>query len=86
MKAFSMKRNEAINVLKEISALCHALDTYHIMLMPPNADDVHSKGNQLHIKANLDEKTRNCIKPILEKYGLTMVQEENLLVIYRSIT
>ncbi len=80
-----MKREEAVKVLLEISKTCHALDMYNIMLMPPNADDVLSKGNQLHIKANLDEQTQLCIKPIIEKYGLTMEQEKDLLVIYRPM-
>lgn len=78
-----MKREEAIKVLLEISQACHALDTYNIMIMPPNADDVLSKGNQLHIKANLDQASRTCIQPILERYGLTFEQEKDLLIIYR---
>jgi len=54
--------------------------------MPPDADDVLSKGYQLHIKANLDEETLSCMKPMVEKHGLKMKQEADLLVIYRPLT
>jgi hypothetical protein len=80
-----MNREEAIAVLKELSALCVCLVPYSVMLMPPNADDVLSKGYQLHIKANLPKEDAVCMRPHLEKRGLTLKQEEDLLVIYRPI-
>ena len=80
-----MRRDEAVKLLKEVSDKCPSLTPYAIALMPPDADDVLSLGFQVHISANLDEESILCLKPILEKAGLhlKMLQEKNLLVIYR---
>jgi hypothetical protein len=79
------RRDEAVSLLKEVSDKCVSLVPYGIMLMPPNADNVLSKGYQLHIKANLDKESLSCMKPFVEKRGLRMKQEKDLLVIYKPI-
>jgi len=80
-----MKRDEAINVLKEISEACTNLETYQVMIMPPNANGVLSTGNQIHVKVNLDQESMMCIKPFLAKRGLAVKQEKNLLIIYKPM-
>lgn len=80
-----MRREEAVNLLKELSDKCTCLVPYAIMLMPPDADEVLSKGFQLHIKANLHQEDLSCMKPFVEERGLKLKQENDLLVIYRPL-
>jgi hypothetical protein len=82
-----LNREEATSLLREIYASCH-LGEHHIILMPPNADDVISKGYQLHIKFQLSKEDVDCIKPIVESRNLAIKDEpeKQLLVIYKPMT
>jgi hypothetical protein len=82
-----LNREEAMSLLKELNLSCDGLGEHGVMLMPPNADDVLSHGYQLHIRGSIDNEMLVCIRPLLEKYKLTMVNEpeKRLLVIYRPM-
>jgi hypothetical protein len=80
-----MRREEAVSLLREVSDKCPSLAPNGIMLMPPDADGVLSKGFQLHIKAHLDEESLSCINPLVIEHGLLLKNEKDLLVIYRPI-
>jgi hypothetical protein len=82
-----LKREEATNIIKEIELACDGFGQQGVMLMPPNADDVLSHGYQLHIKPSISEQRLACIKPIVEKHQLAMINEpkNQVLVIYRPI-
>jgi hypothetical protein len=80
-----MRRDEAVNLLKELSDKCVCLTPYAIMLMPPDANDVLSQGYQLHIKANLHPEDLSCMKPHVEKQGLKLKKEKDLLAIYKPL-
>ncbi len=56
------------------------------MLMPPNSDDVHSQGYQLHIKATAMDNTA-CLIPLAKKRNLEVAQDasKDLIVIYRPM-
>lgn len=43
-----MNREEATNLLREVTLACDGVGTEGFMLMPPNADDVLSHGFQVH--------------------------------------
>jgi hypothetical protein len=85
--AFFLNRKEAVDLISAIHSKCMPLDMVHIMLMPPDADDVLSRGYQLHIKATLSDGNLECIKPLLEKNKLAFANEpeKQLLVIYRPL-
>lgn len=82
-----MNREEATSLLRDIISVCDSIGEQGIMLMPPNTDDILSHGYQLHIKTVISEPDLNCIKPLVEKHNLAIVNEpnKNLLVIYRPI-
>jgi hypothetical protein len=67
--------------------MCDGINEESIMLMPPNADDVLSKGYQLHIKSNSHTQNVSCFKPVIDKHNLAIADEPNkgLIVIYRPL-
>ena len=83
-----MNREEATSLLREIFQVCGGLGEEGIMLMPPDADDVLSRGYQLHIKPSVNHESLECIKPIVQKRNLAIVSETQrcLTVIYRPLS
>ena len=82
----SLKREEAISVLKELFEKCTFLDGHYLALMPAGYAGLMSKGYQIVIKCTLDEETRTCMQDILMKNGLTIkVKETDTFIIYRPI-
>ena len=82
----SLKREEAISVLKELFEKCTSLDGHYLALMPDGYAGLLSTGYQILINTSLDEETRNCMQDILIKYKLTIkIQEPSTFIIYRSI-
>jgi len=84
----SLKREEAMLVLKEIFDKCTLYDGSWVALMPPNSANVLAHGYQLHLKVPLDEQSRSCMQDVLQKYDLAMMFKENegLTVIYKPKT
>lgn len=82
-----MNRREATKVLTELIDTC-SIVADAVMLMPPCADDVHSKGYQLHLKSDNHQQNISCIVAVLEKYGLSLADEpdKHLLIIYKPAT
>ena len=82
-----MRRDEAVNLLKEASDTCPSLGKYGVALMPPDADDVLSHGFQIHVIGIADEATVVCLQALLDRKNLRLklLQERNILVIYRPI-
>ncbi len=81
---FSLKREEAISVIKELFEKCTFLDGHYLALMEAGYAGLMTKGYQILIKTPIDEQTRNCMQDILMKYKLTIkVQEEDAFIIYR---
>jgi hypothetical protein len=83
-----MRRDEAVNLLKEASDTCPTLGKYGVALMPPDADDVLSHGFQIHVIGVADEATVVCLQALLDRKNLRLklFQERNILVIYRPRT
>ena len=82
----SLKREEAISVLKELFEKCTFLDGHYLALMPAGYTGLMTKGFQIVIKCTLDEETRTCMQDILMKNGLTIkVKEADTFIIYRPI-
>jgi hypothetical protein len=83
-----LNRDEAVSLLNEIQSICDGLNEQSIALMPPNANDVLSKGYQLHIKTNSHAENVSCFKPIVDRHNLAIADEpdKGLIVIYRPMT
>jgi hypothetical protein len=81
-----MRRDEAVNLLKEASDTCPSLGKYGVALMPPDSDDVLSHGFQIHVIGIADEATVVCLQALIDKkkdLHLKLLQERHILVIYR---
>lgn len=75
-----MNRAEAIELLNEIIASCPAL-----ALGGFYTRDIRSSLDcnvELRLFASLDRDSRKIINSILTKYGLKMIEEVRLLIIY----
>ena len=81
----SLKREEAVLILKEIFDKCTLYDGSWVALMPPNSANILAHGYQVHLKVPLDEQSRSCMQDVLQKYELAMMVKENegLTVIYK---
>jgi hypothetical protein len=66
-----LKRDEAIEVLKELLEKCVGLDDHFLELVPPGASSSTMAGYQIIIRNVLDEETINCIQGILIKHQLS---------------
>lgn len=76
-----MKRQEAVTCLKEINVVTR-MSPEVVALLNSKAED-NSTGYQMHIKATVDNKTKQTLQGIVEKYNLSIKGEENIVVIYR---
>ena len=78
-----MNREEAVNVIKEIFALCHRVDGRSIKLMPSDTNDLLSKGCQIHIQTNGDKVLEICLKSIADSNSLAVHKDGDLLIMYK---
>jgi len=79
-----LNRNGAVELLKEIFEKCTLYDGSYLSLMPPNAAGLLSNGYQIHMKVPFDIETKNCVLDILRKYGLSLSEDkEGLVIIYK---
>ena len=67
---FSLKRQDAISVLKELLDKCTGLDGHYFELSPPCNPKPAMDGYQIVIHASVDQKTKQQIKAILVKHEL----------------
>ncbi|MDT8782747.1 MAG: hypothetical protein IAX22_08930 [Candidatus Bathyarchaeota archaeon] len=83
-----MRGDEAVNLLKEASDTCPTLGKYGVALMPPDAEDVLSHGFQIHAIGIANEATDVCLHTLIDRKNLRLklLQERNILFIYRPIT
>jgi hypothetical protein len=79
-----LKRQEAIELLKEIVAACERVDYTNITLKPPSDEAAEkSVGYELHIKDHFNEEDWKCMNDITQKRGLSMKKRVNQVVIYK---
>ena len=80
-----MKREEAIELLKEIVAACKDIDYKHISLKAPSEKaNVDSEGFELHVKNNFSEANWKCLKGIVQQRGLSVKDYDGWVIIYTS--
>ena len=82
----SMKRQEAVELLKEIVAGCKSISPNHISLKSPSDEDTISEGYELHIKNHFDKADLKCLSDILHKRSLTMKNHDGFVAIYKERT
>ena len=89
-----MRRQQAIELLKEISIVCG--ESMQIDSVSLNEDEIHkeafSQGSELtdssqaevkvYLRTDLDLNNEKCLADILQKHGLKMAKDNNFTVIY----
>jgi len=80
-----MDREISIAIVKQIFEKCNHVEGKSIKLMPPDADSVLSKGNQIHIEVGDDESLRSCLAVIAEQNNLKIHEEEKMLIVYKPL-
>ena len=73
-----MKRQEAVGIVKEISAACKLLNPKKI-----NLESALVGHYEIHIESVVDDENWECLKVIAKKYGLGVKLTDNVLIIYR---
>jgi hypothetical protein len=83
----TLKREEAVLLLREMFEKCTLFDGNYLSLMPPNSAGLLSEGYQIHLKIPIDKQTQDCMKQISEKYNccLSFINRsgEDVAIIYR---
>jgi hypothetical protein len=81
-----MNREQAVNVIKEISEQCPYLEGKSIKLLPPKDNDALSNTFQIHIQASDNPHYPILVafvETIAEKHNLATKQVGGYLVVYK---
>jgi hypothetical protein len=73
----AVKRQEAVEVLKEILKSCNLINPSYVSLHPLKQDDY-----ELHIKNQIASSHWNTLNEIVQKHGLAMKEYDGFLLIY----
>jgi len=79
-----VNKTEAIEVLKEIFAVCPEIGQAVFVSLDP--DNVYTKSKNVYrirLRINLDVQLRDCIKKVLDTHKLEMIETKDLAIIYR---
>jgi hypothetical protein len=77
-----LDRVEAVSVLREIISKCNLIVNF-VNLVPPRADDVVSKGYQIHIKPSIDTCDREVVLRIIVEHQLALQEDDEKIIIYK---
>ena len=80
-----MNREQAVNVIKEISEQCQLLEGKSIKLLPPKDNDALSNTFQVHIQTLgfPDPCLVGCIREVAEKHKLAIEQVDGYLIVFK---
>jgi hypothetical protein len=77
-----MDREKAVKIVKQLSEVCGVdLAEASLMLMPQNAEGIPSIGEQLHVKAELNFGSRQCLNAIMDEYQLKFKETPEKVII-----
>jgi hypothetical protein len=77
-KGIQVKRQEAVEVLREILRSCNLLNPSYVSLHPLQQEDEY----ELQIKNQIADSHWNTLKDIVQKHGLAMQEYDGFLIIY----
>jgi len=77
-----MNKQEATSLLKELLREC-VLSAYSFILVEPKPEDTLSVGYKIKIITSRDNKYRQQLLAITKKYGLSAIEKENQIVVYK---
>jgi hypothetical protein len=76
----SMRRQEAVSIIKEIGSSCKLLNPKGIDLEQGN----NAEHYEIHITSSVDDENWQCLKAIAKKYSLGIKLTDKTLIIYRT--
>jgi hypothetical protein len=76
-----MKRQKAVDVMKEIGVSCRFLNPTAITL-EPTKNEGHF---EVHVKGHVDDESWECLKKLAKKYDLGIRLTDHTLVIYAPV-
>ena len=83
----SLKRQGAIELLKEIVEATKSVNYKHISLKPPSGNtQTKSESYELHIKNHLNEADWKSLKNIAQKHSLSIKEYNGYFIIYKPKT
>jgi hypothetical protein len=78
-----MNREQALDVIKEIFALCHHIEGRSVKLVSPDTNSLLSKGYQVHIETKNNDGLDQCLRMIANHNNLAVNSEGGFLIIYK---
>ncbi len=79
-----LNRWDAVGILQEIMGACRDIFPF-MAIMPPNANNMMSRGYQIHIRTNSSSLDKSCIERITQENNLALDEEKGVFVIYKPI-
>jgi len=77
-----MDRNEAVTYLKEVLTFCGNMSPESVSF--EKQDTIDSLGYSVRIKGSIYESDRQTVREIAKKYGLTVKEDADGIVVYSS--
>ncbi len=82
-----MDREKAVDLVRKMSKVCGIdMQKSSLMLMPKDHGGIKSKGNQLHVKAQLNFGSRLCLYAVLDEDRLKFKEKPDKIVIIEPPT
>ena len=78
-----MNREQALDVIKEIFALCHHIEGRSVKLISPDTNSLLSKEYQVHIETKNNQCLDQCLRMIADHNDLAVNSEGGFLTIYK---
>lgn len=80
-----VERQEAVLVLRELLRVCPDLMNQAVSLDTSFlASEQIGGGTKISLRGILNDNSRQCLQPILEKHKLTLKETNDTITIYRS--
>jgi len=81
--ASDVNREQALDFIKEIFALCHNIEGRSIKLISPDTNSLLSKGYQIHVETKNNDDLDQCVRTIANHNNLAVNSEGEFLIIYK---
>jgi hypothetical protein len=78
-----MNREQAVNIIKEIFEVCHAIEGKSLKLLPPQQDSALSHTFQIHVEIREDLAIHVCVENIANRHKLATKLTKDWLIIYK---
>jgi hypothetical protein len=81
-----LKKEEAVEFLKEVSHVCNDSDGTAVSITPIRSNKPNAEAYQLTIRGLEDRQNMQCIRELAKKHDLVVDEERNIITIHDSKT